>query len=211
MSWNTDGQLVERIVADLRRRGVAATAEQVRNALGHHGHGEAPMGTKLEEARRAAAAARAGVATLVGQDRAAAFAREVETEVVRERVIAVLDDSSGAVRVYVPPGPVARQKKADPSEGRVPAQRTSSEELADLRAEAKTLQAIIADPSALATEKARAQSALDPILSRIKNLEIALGGTTPAATGQSQSSAPNGATDLFIEPEPYFTRKERTA
>ena len=139
---------------------------------------------------------------LTAPARAAALAREieVEAEMVKHSLIAELDTANGAVRVYVPPAPApGRRAKPNSSEGRTPPQRTSSEELAQLRAKAAKLQAVVADPGASQDAKATARSELDPILEKIRAFEVALGGTQPAATGQSRRS-------LFIEPEAYWTR-----
>jgi hypothetical protein len=185
--------------------------------------------------------------------------RAITAEVVREGCLASVNEETGQVgTVLVPPTPYVQRRKATDAvqeifpptfrmrvepdaaaEGQVaaapddargaPRQQTSGEELAALKIKAAKLQAVIDAPSSVATERARAQSALDPILSRIRALETALRGPQPTGmTAQVAEidrelakpehvgvvAALNEATGTVwavLVPEPYFTtRKERT-
>lgn len=217
-----DGQLVARVVEGMRRRGVEATAEQVANALGHHEHTREDTMTVqhaevVRAAKRSIAAAEDALAGL-GTPGAAREA-EIEREVVRHGLIAELNTETGAVQAFIPPTMRSRVERAEPpaaapgrkakpnsSEGDVPDQASSLEELKALRAKAARLQVVVDDPGASQDAVATAQAALDPILARIHVLEVALRG--PTAIGQSRRAIAGAALGhaVFVEPTPYWTR-----
>jgi len=116
-----------------------------------------------------------------GQAAIAAQDRQIEAEVLRAGpgVIARQDTRTGKTAVFLEPGPgpVATPTPL-PSEGNVPDQASSLDELKALREKAAKLQTTVDDPGASQDAKATAQSELDPILSRILVLETALRGPT---------------------------------
>jgi len=145
------------------------------------------------------AAAREQEARAAGQAAIAAQDAEIDREVMQhEGILAVQDVTTGKVTgVYVEPAalgtfiPPTMRTRAQPdldrprgdyrapSEGNVPPQLSSAEELKGLRADAAQLQTVVDDPAASQDAKATAQSELDRLRARIQALEAALAGPQP--------------------------------
>jgi hypothetical protein len=197
MNWNDEGHVIARVVDDMRRRGVPATAEQVANALRTPSAGlpRVSIADACALVKQAGRAVEGMLATLGTRSRVA----EIEAEVVKEGCLGYVDETGRVGVVYVPPAPApGRRGEPNSSEGDVPRQLSTAQELAELKVEATRLQQIVDSPSAPAVEKQRAQAALDPILILIQVLDAAL---RPPQTGGQ----------LYAEPDPYWRKPKEEA
>jgi hypothetical protein len=159
MNWNDEGRAVSQIVDGMRRRGVAATPEQVANAL----KAAAPVTVdavkeKVIQAQRAVGRT---LDVLAAHEAERVGAMEKELGSGHERAVAIRDGVTGTVRTVVEP--LTTQD----------AQRDFAGELKTLKAKLKDLQATVDDMTLDAVTRERAQLELTTIRERIGQLEVA--------------------------------------
>jgi hypothetical protein len=158
MNWNTQGQLVEHVVADLRQRGITATAEQVANALKTAPGTLATAKAAVIQASRAVGRTVDVLAARAAEAKQARQLAALEADLQRTGRVAAVNDRGEVVGITSEPYFFAAE---------------AGDHLKELKVQRNKLRAILDHPAASVDEKLHAQVDLDRVQELIRSLEEA--------------------------------------